>query len=75
MYGSIAKGKENQRSDVDVLVVGDVGFTEVVTALRSAQETLGREINPTVYSADEFRSKVAENNYFIRDVLDSPKYG
>lgn len=60
---------------MDVLVVGDVGFTEVVTALRSAQETLGREINPTVYPADEFRSKVAENNYFIRDVLDSPKYG
>jgi predicted nucleotidyltransferase len=73
VYGSIAKGEENQRSDVDLLVVGDVAFAEVVKSLRSAQETLGREINPTVYPADEFRSKVAENHYFIRDILDGPK--
>jgi predicted nucleotidyltransferase len=49
VYGSIAKGEENQRSDVDLLVVGDVTFTEAVKALSSAQEALGREINPTVY--------------------------
>jgi predicted nucleotidyltransferase len=73
VYGSIARGEENQRSDVDLLVVGDVAFAEAVKALRSAQETLGREINPTVYPADEFRSRIAEDHYFIRDILDGPK--
>lgn len=73
VYGSIAKGEENQRSDVDLLIVGDVAFAEVVKSLRSAQETLGREINPTVYPADEFRSKIAGGHYFIRDILDGPK--
>jgi predicted nucleotidyltransferase len=73
VYGSIAKGEENQRSDVDLLVVGDVAFAEAVKALRSAQETLGREINPTVYPVDEFRSRIAEDHYFIRDILDGPK--
>lgn len=73
VYGSIARGEENRRSDVDLLVVGDVTFSEVVKALRSAQETLGREINPTVYPVEEFRSRIAENHYFIRDILSDPK--
>lgn len=73
VYGSIAKGEENRRSDVDLLVVGDVTFAEVVKALRTAQDILGREINPAVYPVDEFRSKVLENHYFIRDILDDPK--
>jgi len=73
VYGSIAKGEENQRSDVDLLVVGDVAFAEAVKALRSAQETLGREINPTVYPVDEFCSRIAEDHYFVRDILNGPK--
>jgi len=73
VYGSIARGEENHRSDVDLLVVGDVSFSEVVKALRNAQETLGREINPTVYPVAEFRSRTAEEHYFIRDVLSGEK--
>lgn len=33
-------------SDVDLLVVGDVGFTEVVSVLYSVREMLGRNIDP-----------------------------
>jgi len=73
VYGSVARGEENQRSDIDLLVVGDVAFGEVVKALRSAQERLGREINPTVYPVEEFRSRVSEEHYFIRNVLNGPK--
>ena len=73
VYGSVARGEENQRSDVDLLIVGDVAFSEVVKALRSAQETLGREINPTVYPVDEFHSRIAEEHYFIQDVLSDSK--
>jgi len=73
VYGSIARGEENHRSDLDLLVVGDVGFSEVVKVLRNAQGTLGREINPTVYPVAEFRSRVAEEHYFIRDILSGEK--
>ncbi|MBI4304111.1 MAG: nucleotidyltransferase domain-containing protein [Chloroflexi bacterium] len=73
VYGSIARGEENLRSDIDLLVVGSVSFSEVVKALRDAQETLGREINPTVYPIDEFRSRIAEQHYFIQGVLSGPK--
>lgn len=73
IYGSIARGEERRQSDIDLLVVGRASFSEVVKALRSAQDTLGREINPTVYPAEEFRSIIAEGHYFIRGVLSDEK--
>jgi len=73
VYGSIARGEEKRQSDIDLLVVGSASFSEVVKALHSAQETLGREINPTVYPVEEFRSRIAEEHYFIRDVLSGEK--
>jgi predicted nucleotidyltransferase len=73
VFGSVARGEENHRSDVDLLIVGNVSFSEVIKALRSAQETLGREINPTVYPVDEFRSRIDERHYFIQNVLSSTK--
>ena len=73
VYGSVARGEENHRSDVDLLVIGNVPFSEVAKALSDAPETLGREINPTVYPVKEFRSNIAEDHYFIRDILSGPK--
>lgn len=69
IYGSVARGAERRDSDVDVMVVGDVTFGDVVSALRPAQETLGREINPTVYPPGEFRSKLRANHHFLKSVV------
>lgn len=74
VYGSVVRGEENQRSDVDLLIVGNVAFAEVVKALRSAQETLGREINPTVYAVEEFRSRIAEGITSSKMSLVVPRY-
>ncbi|GAI19127.1 unnamed protein product, partial [marine sediment metagenome] len=73
IYGSVARGSEYQSSDVDILVVGEVTFAEVVERLSPAQETLGREINPTVYPPAEFKSKIAEGHHFLKSVLSGSK--
>ena len=73
IYGSIAHGEEKKTSDIDLLIVGNVTFSEVVTKLQIAQETLGREINPTVYPIAEFKSKLAGNHHFLKNVLSGPK--
>jgi predicted nucleotidyltransferase len=73
VYGSIARSEQRRESDVDVLVIGAVAFGEVVTALGPAQEKLMREINPTVYPRDEFKTKLSEGNHFLRSVVKSPK--
>jgi predicted nucleotidyltransferase len=67
VYGSIARSGETERSDVDLMVVGRVSFDNVVTKLTDAQKTLSREINPTVYSVREFRTKA--QGTFLKHVL------
>jgi len=74
LFGSLVRGDEGSRSDADVMVVGDVTFTEVVLALSHIQETVRREINPIVYPPEEFRSKLAADHHFLTTTLVGPKF-
>ena len=73
IYGSVARQQERANSDIDLIVLGNVSFGEVVSALGPAQRALGREINPTVFAVDEFRSKLASGNHFLRSVMKEKK--
>lgn len=73
IFGSLARGEENARSDVDLLVIGDAAFAEVVKALHPAQETLQREINPVVYNPAEFARRIADRDSFVANILTHPK--
>ena len=44
----MARGQERAGSDVDLVVIGDVGFGEAVKLLHASQRVLGREIDPKV---------------------------
>jgi len=70
VYGSVARGEERAASDVDLMVIGGVGLAELVPSLRGAEKRLGREINVTNYSTDEFRGKVAKRNHFLMSVIE-----
>ena len=69
VYGSMARRDENAKSDVDLMIVGDVTLDEVLALLAPVEEAIGREINPTVYTADEFKSKLQAGNRFLQSVL------
>ena len=73
IYGFMAHGEEYRDSDVDVLVVGDATFVEIAEVLGPTQETLRREVNPTVYPPAEFQSKVADGHHFLKSVLSGSK--
>jgi predicted nucleotidyltransferase len=73
IYGSVARTEQKSNSDVDLMVIGDVGFSDVVSALGSAQKTLGREINPTVYSPGEYRAKIKAGHHFLTSVRKNEK--
>ncbi len=73
VYGSIAAGSDEADSDIDLMVVGQVSPQDLALPLRRARESLGREINPTVYTPAEFERKHAANDPFLRQVLDRPK--
>ena len=73
VFGSVAKGTQGRDSDVDLLVIGDVPFGDVVEALASAQDRIGREVNPTVYPRREFQQKVQAGHHFLTRVLAESK--
>ena len=73
IFGSVASGKETSTSDIDLMIIGDVGFTEVVTDLYSIQETLGREINPKIYSREEWTQMKNKKDAFINEILAKPR--
>lgn len=73
IFGSAARGELRASSDIDVLVVGEAGFGEVVQALTAAQERLGRDINPTVYPPNEFQTKLRGRHHFLTAVLREPR--
>jgi hypothetical protein len=60
-------------SDVDLMVVGDVSFSDVVSTLAKIETKLGREVNPTVYGPREFREKLAAKNHFLSTVAKEKK--
>jgi predicted nucleotidyltransferase len=73
VFGSAASGELRSDSDVDVLVVGDVSFSDVANALTEAQVRIGRDVNPAVYPAAEFREKMRTNHHFLMAVLEEPR--
>jgi predicted nucleotidyltransferase len=73
IYGSVAEGVERPGSDVDVMVIGTVGFGEVVSALRPAQDQIGRELNPSVFSPSEWAQRRAAHDHFSTTVLNGGK--
>lgn len=73
VFGSVARGEENSYSDVDVLVLGEVGFADVMEALHPMQQKLQREINPVVYLAEDFHAKLASGNTWAREIVEKPK--
>ena len=73
VFGSAATGVLRSDSDVDVLVVGDVSFSDVATAVTEAQVRIGRDVNPAVYPPSEFGEKVRARHHFLSAVLEEPR--
>ena len=73
IYGSIAKGTDTAKSDVDVMVVGnDLLLSEVLKLLLPVESQLGRKINPTLFTPAEYKRRRAQKNSFLNRVLARP---
>jgi len=73
VFGSIARGEETAESDVDLLVIGDLGLRGVTRLLSGVADQLGREINPHVLQRREFLTRKGEKEAFLVRVLAAPK--
>jgi predicted nucleotidyltransferase len=73
IYGSVARHEEHALSDVDLIVIGSVGLSDLSPALRILEKRFRREFNVRCYSPEEFRKKVEERNHFVLNILKKEK--
>lgn len=73
IYGSVAAGDETARSDVDLMIVGDISLEELIIMLRVPEDMLGREINPSLYTMEEIKNRIQNNDPYIVKVMEGPK--
>lgn len=74
IYGSVARGTDGPDSDVDLLVISDtLSYGAIYPALADAEASIGRPVNPSVYSLSEWRKRVDEENPFVTRVMAQPR--
>jgi len=74
VYGSVAKRQDTSSSDIDLMIVSDdLSYADVFALLEPLTHTLGRQVNPTLYTPAELRSRLERGDSFIRRVLEQPK--
>lgn len=74
VYGSVAKGQDTARSDIDLMVLSDkLDHAEVFRALEPLGARLGRPVNPTVVTRRELAKRLKSGSTFVKRVLEQPK--
>lgn len=73
VFGSMASGLSGAESDIDIMVVGDIGLRKIAELLSGMGNRLGREVNPHVMSPAEFARRIREQDHFITSVLASSR--
>ena len=74
VYGSVAKGTDTARSDIDLMVIGEeLNYSELYAALQNAEDALHRTVSPTFLSFEDWRRKASGKRSFISKVNALPK--
>jgi predicted nucleotidyltransferase len=74
VFGSVAKATDQSASDIDLMIISDrLTYGEVFGVLESVTRTVGRKVNPTLYTAAEFSKRAQTENAFVTRVLEQPK--
>lgn len=73
VFGSMASGEAKAGSDIDILIVGDIGLREAVRRLAGIHDQLGREVNPVVWTNEEYQQRLIEKDHFLAEVMKRPR--
>jgi predicted nucleotidyltransferase len=74
VYGSIAKGMDTAKSDIDLMIVGkELSYSPLYAALQKAEKSLLRTVNPNLMAPSDWKRKRAEKASFVGKILQQPK--
>jgi predicted nucleotidyltransferase len=74
VYGSVAKGSDTARSDIDLMVIGDaLGYSDLHTALQKAEGILQRKVSPLFLTPQAWGRKASHRGSFVNKISAQPK--
>lgn len=73
VYGSFAAGDADHQSDIDLMLVGKVDLVRLAPIIARLEKDLGRAVNYTACTPEEWREKQRKREPFVANVLNSPK--
>jgi predicted nucleotidyltransferase len=74
VYGSVAKRQDTAASDIDIMLLSDdLSYGDTFAALEAASSRMGRKVNPTILTRQEFNKRVQAKESFLTRVLVQPK--
>ncbi len=72
VFGSIAKGTDTNRSDVDLIVVGEAPIMKITAMISGVEQTIGRAIHLSLYSPQEWR-QLKTSDPVLAQIANGPK--
>lgn len=73
IYGSFASGDADARSDLDLMIIGEVNLDQLAPVISELEKDLTRPINYVIYSEREWNEKIAIQDPFSENVTRAPK--
>lgn len=73
VYGSYAKSKQADTSDVDLIIIGSYRLKDIIRDISRIEDRIRREIDVKVLTPDEWRNKIESKHYFYVSLLTDPK--
>jgi len=74
IYGSVAKGTDKARSDIDVLVISDsLTYPDLFESFQAVEAELARSVDPKVMTVAEWASKRGQTSSFASRVAAQPR--
>lgn len=73
VFGSFASGDYGNESDVDLFMVTELTGLDVAGLIGDLQNEIGRAINVSHFSPEEFDRRKQNNDHFLSQILKGPK--
>jgi len=72
IYGSFASGEESERSDIDLLIIGNLNEEEVLNTISQTEKEVGREINYILWNEEELTKRVKSGHHLLTEIASKP---
>jgi len=73
IYGSYATGEADARSDIDLMIIGEINLDQLAPVISKLEKELTRQINYVIFSEEEWKEKEAVKDPFWENVASASK--